>query len=426
MSGVQIEPSNGLRGTIRVPGDKSIAHRALLLGALANGWTRVTGVPRNADVSATIRALGACGVQVQCNGDAIVVNGGGAQALRADGVSIDCANSGTTMRLLMGVLASHPGAVELRGDASLSRRPMQRVAEPLALMGASAELSPGGSAPLRFRGSRALRAIDYELPVASAQLKTALILAALGAKGTTRLRGRLHSRDHTERMLPLFGAAVESANGEIAIAGGQRLRGGFVDVPGDPSSAAVWIAAALAGPQSDVRVPDVSLNPTRMGFVEAVRAMGARVETHLRRSQPEPVGTIHIRSSELRGISVGADEVPSLIDELPLIAMLATRARGRTLVRGAQELRVKECDRIDALAAGLRAMGARVETFADGFAIEGPQRLRGAAVDSCGDHRIAMAMAVAAMSADGPTTIRGAECVAVSYPGFFDVLREAV
>lgn len=426
MSEVRIEPANGLSGTIRVPGDKSIAHRALLLGAIANGWTRITGVPRNADVTATIRALGACGVQVQCNGDAVIVNGGGAQALRADGARIDCANSGTTMRLLMGVLASHAGVVDLMGDASLSRRPMQRVAEPLALMGASAELSPGGCAPLRFRGSPRLRAIDYALPVASAQIKTALIVAALGAEGTTRLRGRVDSRDHTERMLPLFGAALTSANGEIAIAGGQHLRGAFVDVPGDPSSAAVWIAAALAAPHGDLRIPGVSLNRTRMGFVDAARAMGACIETRVRRLEPEPVGTMRVRSGELRGITVGADTVPALIDELPLIAVLATQARGRTLVRGARELRVKECDRIEGIAAGLRAMGARVETFPDGFAIEGPQRLRGAAVDSCGDHRIAMALAVAAMRAAGPTLIRGAECVAVSYPGFFEALAEAV
>ncbi|HKU66319.1 MAG TPA: 3-phosphoshikimate 1-carboxyvinyltransferase [Candidatus Baltobacteraceae bacterium] len=422
---MRLEQSRGLRGSIRVPGDKSIAHRALLLGAIANGWTRIAGVPRSADVSATIRALGACGVRIQRNEDVAIVNGGGREALHAGGEIIDCANSGTTMRLLMGVLSSHAGTVRLTGDASLTRRPMRRIAEPLARMGATVSLSGDGVAPLDLTGSTSLQAIDYELPVASAQLKSALLLAALAAAGRTRLRGKLDSRDHTERMLPRFGARLEVRGNEITVEGGQRLRGAFVEIPGDPSSAAVWIAAALVTAESDITVHDVSLNPTRTGFLDVVRRMGADVETVLRRSEPEPIGSVRVRSGALTGVRIGAHEVPAIIDELPLLAVLATQAHGKTEVRGAAELRVKESDRIDAIADTLSAMGARVETFDDGFAIEGPQPLRGALVDPQDDHRIAMAAAVASLAARGTTTIFDAECVGVSYPSFFSTLQTA-
>lgn len=420
---IELQAMHGLRGEIRVPGDKSIAHRALLLGAIANGWTRIAGIPRSADVSATIRALGSCGVQIQRNEEAVIVNGGGRDALSAAGATIDCGNSGTTMRLLMGVLASHAGTVRLTGDASLSRRPMARIAQPLERMGAHVSLSGSGVAPLDLTGCATLEAIDYDLPVASAQLKTAVLLAGLAANGQTRLRGKLHSRDHTERMLPRFGARIEQNDGEIAVEGGQRLRGTFVEVPGDPSSAAVWIAAALMAENSELVVRDVCLNPTRTGFIDVVRRMGAHVEITLRRTHPEPIGSVCVASSALHGITIGAHDVPAIIDELPLLAVLATQAQGRTEVRGAAELRVKESDRIDAISAALRAMGASVETFADGFAIEGRQQLRGAVIDPCGDHRIAMAAAVASLAAHGTTTIADAECVGVSYPAFFRDLR---
>lgn len=416
---IELRAARSLRGDISVPGDKSIAHRALLLGAMANGWTRIAGVPRSADVSATIRALGNCGVQIQRNEEAVIVNGGGREALSAAGATIDCANSGTTMRLLMGVLAAHTGTVRLTGDASLSRRPMRRIADPLERMGARVALSGNGVAPLDFTGSTSLEAIEYTLPVASAQLKTALLLAGLAANGRTSLRGKVASRDHTERMLPRFGASVEVNAGEIAVEGGQRLRGAFVEVPGDPSSAAVWIAAALMVPGSDVTISDVSLNPTRTGFLEVVRRMGAHVETTLRRSNPEPIGSIRVTHSALRGITLGADEVPAIIDELPLLAVLATQAQGRTQVHGAAELRVKESDRIETIAEAIRAMGAEIETFEDGFAVDGPQALRGGVVDPHGDHRIAMAGAVAALGASGTTTILDAHCAGVSYPAFF-------
>jgi 3-phosphoshikimate 1-carboxyvinyltransferase len=415
---IQLEKAEGLQGELRVPGDKSIAHRALLIGAMANGWTRIAGVPRSADVSATIRALGNCGVQIQRNEEAVIVNGGGREALRGAG-TIDCANSGTTMRLLMGVLASQSGTVRLVGDASLSRRPMRRIADPLRQMGVQVALTSDRVAPLDLTGTPHLQAIDYELPIASAQLKSALLLAGLAANGRTRLRGKVQSRDHTERMLPRFGAQINVRNDEISLEGGQRLRGTFVEVPGDPSSAAVWIAAALMTRQSEIVVQDVSLNPTRTGFLQVVRRMGADVETTLRRAHPEPIGALRVRSSALRGVSISADEVPAIIDELPLVAVLATRAQGRTEVRGAAEMRVKESDRIEAVATMLRDMGAHVETFEDGFAIEGVQPLHGATVDPHGDHRIAMAGAIAALGASGETIVAEAECVGVSYPAFF-------
>lgn len=423
MPDVTISRAHGLRGSAAVPGDKSIAHRALLCGALAGGWTRIAGVPRNADVSATIRALNDCGVQTQRNDDAVVVHGAGRQNWLADGKVIDCANSGTTMRLLMGILAGMPASVRLIGDTSLSKRPMRRIAEPLEQMGARVALSGSGVAPVDIRGSQQLQGIDYDLPVPSAQMKTALLLAGLAADGGTRLRGRLDSRDHTERMLPQFGAALDVRDGEIAIAGGQRLRGAFIEVPGDPSSAAFWIAAALVTPESRIEVRDVCLNRTRTGFIDVLSRMGAWIETHVRRNEPEPVGTVIAETSELRGVTLSERDVPALIDELPLLAVLASQAQGETIVRGAGELRVKESDRIEAIAGALRAMGAEIETFSDGFAIAGRQQLRGAAIDPCGDHRIAMAASIAALCAHGETIIRDAECVGVSYPSFFMTLR---
>lgn len=423
MAEVRIASTPALRGSLRVPGDKSIAHRALICGALAHGWTRIAGVPRSADVSATIRALNACGVQTQRNDDAVVVHGAGPDAWLASGNTIDCANSGTTMRLLMGVLASQPGRVRLTGDASLSRRPMRRIAEPLRGMGARVTLSEGGVAPVEIEGAPGLHGIAYELPLPSAQVKTALLLAGLRAEGETVLRGRVDSRDHTERMLPRFGAALDVRGGAISLQGGRRMRGVFVDIPGDPSSAAFWLAAALITQQSRIELRGVGLNPTRTGFLDVLRRMGAGIETRVQRSEPEPAGTIVVESSQLRAVSIIGSDVPALIDELPLLAVLATQAEGTTVVRDASELRVKESDRIEAVAAMLRAMGATVETFEDGFSITGPQQLHGAVVESHGDHRIAMGAAIAALAATGETEIRGAECVGVSYPSFFSALR---
>ena len=420
---VAIGSTKTLRGVAAVPGDKSIAHRALLFGALANGWTRITGVPRGADVSATMRALGSCGVQVQCNGDAVIVQGAGREAMRTDGVTIDCGNSGTTMRLLMGVLAGQSGTARLVGDDSLSRRPMRRVAEPLRLMGAAIETTAEGFAPLHVTGTANLQAADHDLTVPSAQLKSALLLAGLGAQGRTRLRGALHSRDHTERMLPQFGVRVQTSKEEISIEGGQQLRGVFLQVPGDPSSAAFLVAAAVLVNDGEIEVRDVLLNPTRLGFVHVLRRMGAHIEIEAHREHPEPVGTIFARSSSLHATTIEAHEVPSVIDELPLLALAATQAEGTTVIRGAAELRVKESDRIDAVARALQAMGVRIETFEDGFTVEGPQPLAAAVIDPRRDHRIAMTAAVAGLISRGEVRVSDAGCAGVSFPGFYTQLQ---
>jgi 3-phosphoshikimate 1-carboxyvinyltransferase len=423
MPDVHVSCKGRLSGDIRVPGDKSIAHRGLMCGAMASGWTRIAGVPAGADVSATMRALNLCGVQTQRNGDAVIVHGAGPKAWNADNVVIDCANSGTTMRILMGLLASMDTNAMLTGDASLSRRPMERVAEPLRRMGARIELSESGTPPVRMRPAHRFQGIEYVLPTASAQVKTAILLAALRARGRTTLRGQIDSRDHTERMLPQFGARIDCNEGSISIEGGQRLRGVFLSVPGDPSSAAYWIAAALLVPGSAIEIANVCLNPTRTGFIEVLRRMGARIETSVIRRHPEPVGTVFGTADGLRATTVQPIEISSLIDELPLLAVLATQADGRTTVTGAAELRVKETDRIARVADFLRAMGATIDTTDDGFSIAGPQPLNGALIDPQGDHRIAMSSAVAALAARGQTTIRGAECVAVSYPAFFSTLQ---
>jgi 3-phosphoshikimate 1-carboxyvinyltransferase len=435
---IRVGHTQRLRGTIAVPGDKSIAHRALLFGALAHGWTRVVGLPRNADVGATIDTLGACGVLIQRNAEAAIVQGCGFESFRPNDGPIDCANSGTTMRLLTGILAGldrgknagtdgNANSVVLMGDASLSRRPMRRIAEPLAKMGASISLSENGTAPIRIVPKR-LHAADHELTVPSAQVKTALIFAGLFAEGTTRIGGAIVSRDHTERMLPIFCGRLEletSQNGNtLVVPGRQKLEGAFVRVPGDPSSAAFWIAAGLLVHDGDIVLRNIGANPSRVAFVDIVRRMGANVDVDFERMLPEPVATLRVRSSELRAVTLEATEVASAVDELPLVAVLATQARGTTIVRNARELRVKESDRIETTASMLRALGAEVETFDDGFAIEGQQHLHGGRIESHGDHRIAMAGAIAALLADGECEIAGASSAAVSYPAFFSTLAQ--
>jgi len=415
---VRIGGNPALRGEVRVPGDKSIAHRALMFGAIAHGWTRVAGLSRGEDVASTIRVLGDLGVAISRNDEGAVVQGRGPAALDARGATLDCGNSGTTIRLLTGLLAGGAGSFVLTGDASLQKRPMRRIAEPLALLGARVALAEGGRAPIAVTGS-ALRGATVDVAVASAQVKTALIFAALHASGPTRLRGALASRDHTERMLPLFGGRIDWDGDDIVVPGEQRLRGAFVRVPGDPSSAAFWLAGAAIAPGSDVAVRDVSINPTRLGFVRALQRMGANVAIEGSDGGGEPVGTLRASGGPLRAIAIGADDVPDLLDELPLLAVLATQAAGRTVVRGAAELRVKESDRIATVAEMVRALGGSIEEFEDGFAIEGGQALRGGAVRTHGDHRIAMAAAIAALAASGETTIEDADCASVSYPEFF-------
>lgn len=415
-------PPAGLRGTAVVPGDKSLAHRALLLGALAEGTTVVTGFPGGADVLSTLGAVRTLGARVARQDGTVRVEGAGAALGRDARVTVDCGNSGTTMRLGAGLVAGVPGTVTLDGDASLRRRPMERVAEPLRAMGAWIETT-AGHAPLAITGGE-LRAVDWTLSVASAQVKSAVLLAGLRARGTTRVREPLASRDHTERMLGHFGVRVMRQGAAVALEGGQRLRAAEVPLPGDPSSAAFLVVAALLVPGSEVRVRDVGMNPTRTGALTVLGRMGGTVEvTDGREVAGEPWGDLHVRSAELRATTVGAGEVPATIDELPIVCVAAALADGDTTISGAGELRVKESDRIATLEQ-LRRCGVELETRADGLTVHGTggRRLRAARIESDGDHRVAMAFAVAGLVADGGITIDDADCVDVSFPGFFDTL----
>jgi 3-phosphoshikimate 1-carboxyvinyltransferase len=327
------------------------------------------------------------------------------------------------MRVMMGVLSGRNITAELTGDSSLVKRPMKRVAEPLRLMGANFVLTNNDFAPLTVTGTQ-LKGIDYQLKIASAQIKTAIIMAGLSAEGTTRITGEIHSRDHTERMLGHFGVKVTTSTDAVSLVGGQKLHSAKIRVPGDPSTAAFWMGAASLIPGAQIEMEHISLNPTRIGFLKVLQRMGAKITTQLTSEYPEPIGTIRIEFGTLKGVRVEEEEVPSMIDEIPLLAVLATQAQGVTEVTGAEELRVKETDRIEAVATNLRAMGAKIEVRPDGFRIEGPQKLHGAAVQSFHDHRIAMAFSIAGLVADGETVIHEPDCVSISYPRFFETLTE--
>ncbi len=423
---VTIHPVRRVHGRLRVPGDKSISHRYALLAALAEGTSTIGNYAPGADCGATLRCLQALGVDIRTGTPAaggaatVTVHGRGPGGLQAPTAVLDAGNSGTTMRLLAGVLAGQPFDSAITGDDSLRRRPMQRIVDPLERMGARIGTTDGRP-PLTIRGTP-LRGVSYETPVASAQVKSAALLAGLHAAGTTRITERIRTRDHTERALPAFGARIGRTAGGVEVAGGQRLQPAVVQVPGDPSSAAFWAAAAAALPGSAIEIVDVGLNPTRTAFLDVLEAAGADVAVERAGTDAgEPFGTVRVRHRALRPMRVEAQQVPGLIDELPALAALA--AHGATLhVSGAAELRAKESDRIAVLAAGLRALGGAVDERPDGFSVR-PARLTGGTVDAAGDHRMAMAFAIAALGAGGPTTIAGHEVVEVSYPEFFATLE---
>jgi 3-phosphoshikimate 1-carboxyvinyltransferase len=418
-----IKRARSFQGKPVIPGDKSISHRGLILGALAAGKSEVIDILEGEDVQSTARCLKDLGVIISKEGNKTIIEGIGDKELKDPTNILDCGNSGTTMRVMMGVLAGKNITATLSGDASLNKRPMKRVSEPLKLMGADFKLTNENYAPLTVTGQK-IHGIHYDLKIASAQIKTAIIMAALNAEGTTRITGEIGSRDHTERLLPHFGCEISVTDKEISIKGGQKLKANVVKVPGDPSTAAFWIGAASIIPGATLEMENVSLNPTRIGFIYALQRMGAEIETEITTAIPEPVGKIRVSFKGLKGGSINKDEVPSLIDEIPLIAVLATQANGVTEVRGAEELRVKESDRIEAVATNLRAMGCEIEVFHDGFKIQGPQKLHGADIQTFHDHRIAMAFTIAGLVADGETVIHDSECVAVSYPNFYDALKE--
>jgi len=422
---MRIEPVHRLVGHVAVPGDKSISHRSVLIGALCDGETRISGFGRSADTEATIEAVRALGVQVdELEEDTLVVRGRGLRGLVAPGRPIDCRNAGTLVRLLAGILAGQDGQrFELTGDASLSARPMERVTEPLGRMGAGVE-TDDGHLPMGI-DARGLHAITYELPVASAQVKSAILLAGLYADGETTVVEPVPTRDHTELMLEAAGARIVRRPTSVTVWPAERLELGEIEVPGDFSSAAPFIVAATLVPRSELHIHGVNLNPRRTGLLEILSRMGANVTVYNRRRiAGEPAGDLEVRSADLVATTVTAKEVPLAIDELPLFALAASCAHGDSVLRGAEELRAKESDRIAATADALRALRQHVRATDDGFRIRGvPARPRGGRIESRGDHRIAILGTVAALDSQQGVEIEDAECVAVSFPGFFELVE---
>jgi 3-phosphoshikimate 1-carboxyvinyltransferase len=420
---VLVAPSGRVEGRIIVPGDKSVSHRALMLGAIAEGTSRVTGFLPGEDCLATMAAVRAMGIEViQHDATTIDVLGRGMHGLAPPPGPLDMGNSGTAMRLFMGLLAAQSFPAELFGDESLSRRPMERVARPLRAMGARIETS-GGTPPVRIAGGARLRGIEFPMPVASAQVKSAVLLAGLYADGTTTVTEPAVTRDHTERMLTHLGCPVRRHGATVAVTGGAHLEARPIDVPGDLSSAAFLVLAACLATEGELVIDGVGLNPTRTGILRILELMGADVRVEQRPdSGGEPMGRLVVRPSRLRGIEVPPELVPLAIDEFPVIFVAAALAAGETVVRGAEELRHKETDRIRVMADGLCALGIRVEELPDGARIEGGQ-LRGGTVDSGGDHRVAMSFAVGAARATGPVTILDTANVATSFPGFSPLAR---
>jgi 3-phosphoshikimate 1-carboxyvinyltransferase len=425
-----IEGRGPVRGTVSVPGDKSVSHRAAILGAVARGRSVIRGLSSSRDVASTVEAVRTLGVRLCGEGNALVVDGGGIsgfEALDAGGpYRIDCGNSGTTARLLAGLLSGAGIRAALTGDESLSGRPMGRVVDPLVGFGARVE-SRGGRLPVELGGVKP-GAFRYRLPVASAQVKSALLCCALFLEGTCTVIEPERTRDHTERMLALMGCPIDVREAdpkgrEIAIEGRGELRPLDLSVPGDISSAAFLVAAALVAPRSEVRVRNVLLNETRSKILDVFRAMGGDIEVKVREESPEPVGDVRARSSRLRGTALGGADIPLVIDEIPALAAAAFFAEGETIVSGAEELRVKESDRVKGIVDIIRAFGGEVEELADGFVMRGRQRARPAEAESRGDHRLAMAASVVALNTEGRSLVRDAGCVDISFPGFFEELE---
>lgn len=423
MVSLSSHPARALRGEIAVPGDKSISHRSIMLGSIARGVTTVSGFLRGEDNIATLDAFRAMGVQVHDDGETLRIEGKGLHGLTEAEDVIDCGNSGTSIRLLTGLMAAQRFYTVLTGDRYLRRRPMRRVVEPLSRMGACIHGRDNGEkAPLAIVG-RPLTGITHDSPVASAQVKSALMLAGLYADGATRVTEPHLSRDHSERMFRHFGARLETDAAGVTVYGGHELDGRDIVVPGDISSAAFFLVAALIVPGSELLIRGVGVNPTRTGILDILAAMGGSVELlDQREVSGEPVADLLVRSSALKGIEIGGDVVPRAIDEFPVICVAAALAEGATVIRDARELRVKETDRIAAMASNLRAAGATITETADGMIIEGTGRLNGATVESFGDHRIAMSMLVAGLAASEAVTVSDTECIATSFPTFTALL----
>ena len=424
-SNYHVSPGGVLQGRFRVPGDKSISHRALMLGAIARGDTRISGFLQGEDTLATMTAFRAMGVAIEHQAESVLVHGVGLHGLQRPAYPLDLGNSGTSTRLLAGLLAGQSFACELIGDASLMRRPMRRVIDPLRQMHADISCTEAGTLPIRILGGQKLRAIDYALPVASAQLKSCLLLAGLYAGGTTCVHEPTPTRDHTERMLLHFGGRLTRDGNTVCITGGRELKAADIAVPADISSAAFFMAGACMNPGSDITLEGVGVNPTRTGIIEILRAMGADIVLlNERFVSGEPVADIQVRYSQLHGIDIPEELVPLAIDEFPAIMVAAATASGVTVLRGAAELRVKESDRIMAMTEGLQAMGIRCFAREDGMEVSGGN-ITGGTVNSFTDHRIAMALAMAGLKTSRPITILDCANVHTSFPGFVELARQA-
>ncbi|MFC1713828.1 3-phosphoshikimate 1-carboxyvinyltransferase [Candidatus Poribacteria bacterium] len=420
---VTIQPESGLHGEIAPPGDKSVSHRSVMIGAIAEGLTEIENFLHGEDCIATIRAFENMGVSIEGIGkDNVRVNGVGLDGLKEPGNVLDMGNSGTSMRLISGILAGQPFYSVLTGDSSLRSRPMNRIADPLRLMGAGVYGRDGDLAPFTIMGD-GLKSIDYRTPVASAQIKSCILLAGLFAEGETVVTEPAGSRDHTERMLRSFGAEVVSHDLTRKVKGRPELLGHRVVVPGDISSASYFLMAAILCPDSEIMIRNVGINPTRAGVLEAIGAMGGQVSLENRREESgEPVADLLVRSSQLKGCDFGGDLIVRMLDEIPLLAVAATQAEGETKIHNAAELRVKESDRISATVSELRKIGAQVEELDDGMVIAGGDKLKGGECQSYGDHRMAMSLAVAGIISEDGVTIHDVECVNTSFPGFWEML----
>ncbi|KYG36873.1 3-phosphoshikimate 1-carboxyvinyltransferase [Bacillus gaemokensis] len=419
-----IRKKTGLNGTIVVPGDKSISHRAVMFGAIAKGTTKISNFLSGEDCLSTIACFRKLGVTIEQNGTDVTVYGKGLAGLQEPAEVLDVGNSGTTIRLMLGILSNAPFHCTVIGDASIGKRPMKRVTAPLREMNAQIDGREDGQyIPLSIRGGR-VKGVHYHSPVASAQVKSAILLAGLQGEGITSVTEPLQSRDHTERMLRAFGCEVDVNDRTVSLRGRQSLVGTEIEVPGDVSSAAFLLVAGAIVPNSKLVLQNVGLNPTRTGILDVLSQMGALISIHnIRNEEFEPCGDITIETSELKGIEIGGALIPRLIDEIPIIALLATQAVGTTIIKDAEELKVKETNRIDTVVAELRKLGVQIEGTSDGMVIYGGQKLQGNIVDSHGDHRIGMMLAIASCIAEGEVKIEDSDAVAVSYPNFFDQLE---
>ena len=422
MKPIKIEPADKLAGRLVLPGDKSISHRAVMIGAIAKGRTVAKDVLDCDDCNYTVRAFSDMGIDIKKDGAYTTIEGMGLRGLKKPIKNLNVGNSGTTMRLLSGIIAGQDFSATLEGDASLSARPMKRIIEPLSLMGAGIKSGEGGYPPLTIKGGR-IKSINYKLPIPSAQIKSSILFAGLYGDGVTTVEEKFKSRDHTERMLKYFGSKLKVDGLKVSVEGGGELAARTLEVPGDISSASFFLVGAILLNGSKIRIENVGINPTRAGILDVLAKMGARISITNKRDLFEPVGDIDVESGPTRGITIDEVAIPGIIDELPILFVLASLSSGRTVIKGAEELRVKETDRIRSMKENLEAMGAKIRLEADEIIIEGVGKLRGAGFKSYGDHRTCMSMAVAAVAADGPSKIDDIECVAKSFPEFFEVLE---